>query len=500
MTADEAFLRDIAANPDDDATRLIYADWLDENGDPARAEFIRVQIGLASLPEEDDRRWPLLAREQVLLAAHEGEWRRPFEQFFSQDPPAATLWTRVRGLLRRPGRELPRATGTFERGFLQSIDIGHVRLLSEAEQYARTHPLVSLQFSVPDRVESFWLSEPGLHLPHLRKLTLRIEGRAIIMKVLLQQIPSFFPFVAHLNADIAALDLFDFGWIRRLQSLEVSAHNVGSHVSAMASLSRTDENTLVRLHLRSSGLTPRGAQELVRTHGLPHLRELDLSGNELLDPGAAAIIASPLAAQLRKLCLSHNGLGPATGRAIAATPALSSLTHLDLSGNSLGDVGARALASAGHLRNLVRLDLSGCEIGANGLSALARSEHLAGLRSLLLSSLVSRTSQRLNRLGDQGATLLARTSWLTRLTRLELRHTGIGAEGTAVLAQSEALSNLRSLDLTGNDIGDQGVRALIHSPHLGKLQQLRVDLRSSHISAWARRAVRERFEDAFLSS
>jgi uncharacterized protein (TIGR02996 family) len=48
MTDDaDALLRAVLAAPDDDAPRLIYADWLDEHGDPARAEFIRAQVVLA---------------------------------------------------------------------------------------------------------------------------------------------------------------------------------------------------------------------------------------------------------------------------------------------------------------------------------------------------------------------------------------------------------------------------------------------------------------------
>ena len=42
MTHDDAFLQAIIENPDDDAPRLLYADWLEERGDP-RGEFIRVQ-------------------------------------------------------------------------------------------------------------------------------------------------------------------------------------------------------------------------------------------------------------------------------------------------------------------------------------------------------------------------------------------------------------------------------------------------------------------------
>lgn len=47
MTRDDSLLRAILDAPDDDLPRLIYADWLDEHGEPARAEFIRVQCELA---------------------------------------------------------------------------------------------------------------------------------------------------------------------------------------------------------------------------------------------------------------------------------------------------------------------------------------------------------------------------------------------------------------------------------------------------------------------
>lgn len=50
---EEAFLREIADRPDEDAPRLVLADWFDDNGDPDRAEFIRAQCKLAALSEDD---------------------------------------------------------------------------------------------------------------------------------------------------------------------------------------------------------------------------------------------------------------------------------------------------------------------------------------------------------------------------------------------------------------------------------------------------------------
>jgi uncharacterized protein (TIGR02996 family) len=55
MSQEEHFLQAILAAPDDDTPRLVYADWLDERGDP-RGEFIRLQCELAKLAVADGRR------------------------------------------------------------------------------------------------------------------------------------------------------------------------------------------------------------------------------------------------------------------------------------------------------------------------------------------------------------------------------------------------------------------------------------------------------------
>jgi uncharacterized protein (TIGR02996 family) len=54
MSREEDFLQAILENPDDDVPRLIFADWLEEQGDP-RGEFIRLQCELAGLPEYQPR-------------------------------------------------------------------------------------------------------------------------------------------------------------------------------------------------------------------------------------------------------------------------------------------------------------------------------------------------------------------------------------------------------------------------------------------------------------
>jgi uncharacterized protein (TIGR02996 family) len=47
MNEHDAFVRAIQMNPIDRLSRLVYADWLDEQGDE-RAEFLRLQCGIVS--------------------------------------------------------------------------------------------------------------------------------------------------------------------------------------------------------------------------------------------------------------------------------------------------------------------------------------------------------------------------------------------------------------------------------------------------------------------
>ena len=62
METDETqILRTIRGTPYDDIPRLVYADWLEENGRPERAEFIRLQCALESDPDDEPRRPALLS-------------------------------------------------------------------------------------------------------------------------------------------------------------------------------------------------------------------------------------------------------------------------------------------------------------------------------------------------------------------------------------------------------------------------------------------------------
>lgn len=84
MTTAADFMRTIIAAPNDDQPRLQLADWLEENGEPERAEFTRVQCELAKHPECTKGMYgapcsvcdfcALSRRERELLESHSANW------------------------------------------------------------------------------------------------------------------------------------------------------------------------------------------------------------------------------------------------------------------------------------------------------------------------------------------------------------------------------------------------------------------------------------------
>src|SRR5262249_52097078 len=51
MSEQAGLLRALCEHPADDAPRLVYADWLDDHGQAAQADYIRSQIAPAQVPE-----------------------------------------------------------------------------------------------------------------------------------------------------------------------------------------------------------------------------------------------------------------------------------------------------------------------------------------------------------------------------------------------------------------------------------------------------------------
>src|SRR5947207_40144 len=116
------FLQAIRDDPDDDDVRLVFADWLEEQGAP-RGEFIRTQVELARSKEEHPSwpRWKL--REHVLLEQHQEEWAHP-------------VW------------ELMLTGMTFRRGFIEAGQWTAERFVHDADRLFDQTPLRELELSL----------------------------------------------------------------------------------------------------------------------------------------------------------------------------------------------------------------------------------------------------------------------------------------------------------------------------------------------------------------
>src|SRR5215210_2622285 len=91
MGDEAALLSAILAHPDEDTPRLMYADWLDEHGQPERAEFIRIQCAPDADEAAEERAFDLEERFRA-------KWLAGLPQF-------------------------PRVLWEFRRGFPEYLDV-----------------------------------------------------------------------------------------------------------------------------------------------------------------------------------------------------------------------------------------------------------------------------------------------------------------------------------------------------------------------------------------
>lgn len=104
MLDELAFLEVIRESPLDDSPRLMYADFLEERGDPAgiaRAEFIRLECLLARGISDFAIRSKAESRRSELLTQHWRVWVRPICQALGEPVPVGPITVPKRKLLTR---------------------------------------------------------------------------------------------------------------------------------------------------------------------------------------------------------------------------------------------------------------------------------------------------------------------------------------------------------------------------------------------------------------
>ncbi len=317
---EERFLQEIIAHPKDDLLRLAFADWLEEgrpndddpdratvkaeseqaNADRARAEFIRVQLGLTNGTDEygnvptdaerEETQQRLEGREDALLPAERGQWAEALQEC---------------------GVEYMEEV-EFRRGLPYHVTIPAQAFLDHAEQLFALAPIQSVCLT---RIRGETQLQALAASPHLARLTtLALWGN-------------------HIDDDGVAI-LARSPRLANLTALDLGANLIGS----------------------------RGAVALANSPHLARLTTLALWGNHIGNDGAASLADSEHLARLSRLYLAGNVINDAGAHSLAASPHLASLTTLDLRNNRIGSAGMEALATSPHLGNLTSLDLDGNNI------------------------------------------------------------------------------------------------------------------------------------------
>jgi uncharacterized protein (TIGR02996 family) len=489
------FERAVLESPDDDRPRLVYADWLDEQGDP-RGEFIRVQVELEALADGDPNRAALKWREDDLLAEHRAQWLGRFRDRLLDELPA-----------------LAGATGwEFRRGFVEQADLPARTFLAHADRLGRVAPVrhVRLAEALPyiddladspllERLLTLDLSgnrlaDAGVTLllrsRRLHRLTALDLSACDCSPPALRQLP-FTPLgsLRALNlasnpavGDATLQALAEATWLSRLRDLNLTGTGVGA--AGLQAFERADRflHSLHRLNLSYNLLGPDGTDRLAGAPALARLTELRLDSCRLRKAGLHALLRSPWLTGLTRLDLADNGLRDGGASMLACSRRLARLARLGLRGNGIGPAGAVELAGAPFLGRLAVLDLTQNPLGPEGAAALAGSSTLTGLRELVL---------REAGLGDDGVRVLAGSEVAAGLTALSLGNNGLGDDAAEALAGPSEWRGLRELDLRGNRIGPTGARALAASPGLEGLRVL--DLSRNRVGPEAVAALRGRF-------
>jgi uncharacterized protein (TIGR02996 family) len=388
-----AFLRMIAAAPADDAPRLVYADWLDERGDP-RGTFIRVQCALAVLPIDDPRRSDLEDAERQLRGAHAASWTREWNGAVKEVE--------------------------FQRGFVEGLSLSAAAFLDHGPDVLASGLVRTIRLSdCADAVAAL------VRCPHLRRIDYLDLG------------------VNYLG-DEKTVALLRSDHVRELRGLGLSFNGL-TNAGVQAVLDIGPWPRLTALDLQGNAhINGRGAVTLAQTRALPRLEALDLRDNQVDASGAWALANSKALPRLVDLALSGNAIGDAGARALAMSPLLprqlARTGVLDLRAVGLGPTGIQALVTGDRLRAAVVLNLNRNSVGDAGVVALSIAD-LPRLRELHLAG---------NTITDEAAAALAGAPFLGRLRVLDLADNLLSPGGRVALMSSPYWHWRTAIDVSDN--------------------------------------------------
>lgn len=395
------FIEGIIANPHDDSARMVFADFLEEQGDP-RAEMIRLQYELAEMSPFDKRRDKLRKRELKLLKEH---------GCFGKIPPEADL-------LKSDG---------YVGGFVDGIQITVTRFLRKQAEIFTQAPVRRVEMR--GKSKKFHKLNESPYLGNIAHLTLRGHDASDDNLIKLFTNPNL--------CNLSTLELYDrstsydadyqplgggFGAtvieaianaenLASLKHLRLYAWNAGEE----ACQKLLDSNVLSGLEsLCITFADDVFLRELADSKTFQNLKALEVRGT-LSGHGIHSLQSGSSLQQLESLCISCGGsrLGY---DAFKISQPLPKLKHITISGGFPGEILTDIIS---RYRKLETLDLSGNYIANEHVMTLSEDPILSQLDKLRLTA---------NQIGYEGAKALAESPHRRKSTRLYLVSNPVGAK------------------------------------------------------------------------
>jgi uncharacterized protein (TIGR02996 family) len=383
MHDEAARLAAVRGHPEDDATRLVYADWLEEHGQADRANFIRLHIAWCRRQPDD----PPDDLQVRLLAGWEAAGLKGDHQVYDRGFVAVAEFEDFEGFVGRA-----------------------------AEVFAR------------DPVRVMYLYQYFSYEDEIGPRERFRQGAGLLSGLVGLGCSSCCWLPGELRGGLALPELAG------LQVLDFYGAYHHSHNAAEAIAAATHLTELRVLDLSGNC---RGDQGLLALAGARHLRSLtslrlgadDVDGeNDLTEEGIVALTRSRSLVHLTQLGLDYNRCIGDEGLAVLLTwKYIGRLEELDLRCTGLSENGLLALARSRKLVNLRRLAVDKNEVTPRVAEALLRSAGLRQLRHLRLFSdpledglepdLVERLWERFGRFAVGGDDELP-VSWVCEADRL----------------------------------------------------------------------------------
>lgn len=467
MSDTGALLAALLDDPEDIASRRVYADALIAAGDP-RGELINVQCTLAALTPADAGWRDLVVRERALLAKHGKTWVAPYKSF-----------------LYRP---------TFARGMIEDAFVGAKKFIPAAGTLLEHEPVMALGMRELTQAGASVLgARPELaRLRMLRVTESKLGARAIEALFTDRMTKLRAANLYQSGLDDAGLAHLAKTVLPHLERLDISGTRV-TYDGLEQLLGDSRAPALRYLSMKWLAPGADGAGFLAEHLALPSLTHLDLGSSHYQDGDLRTLSHNARFQQLRGLRLEHNELGAG---AVDALRSLAKLEVLDLSTNAIGLAGVTALAASQLPLRVLRLYQ--CGVVDEHLLALARTDFplqrldlgYGAVRARGLEA-IGRTAWPLetlelwaNKIGDDGARALATASFTRTLRELVLGYNNIGDAGAAALAAG-TWPRLERLVFRGDPIGDAGARALAASTTMPALRSIKLEDMSTPKAALA---------------